>query len=115
MEVLADGFGQFAAELFDVQAMLQDLVAFFDAPTRVIELGELGGRKGNGVGDEGGEDFDPAVGQNDANQPKRDGLEIKLGAGGFGLLACLSGDGTLDDEIRLSGTGKGFDLGPLGV
>lgn len=115
MEVLADGFGQFAAELFDAQAMLEDFVAFFDAPPFVIELGKLGGGKGDGVGEGGGEDLDPAVGQDHANQAESEGLEVQFGAGGLGLLASPGGDGTLNDALRLAGTGEGFDLGPLGV
>lgn len=74
MEVLADGFGQFAGELLDHQAVFEQLEGLFDAPAGMIKLGKIAGGKGGGIGEGRGEHFEGAVGQHDLDEAKSDGL-----------------------------------------
>jgi hypothetical protein len=55
VEVLADAFGQFAGELFQVQAMFAEFEGLLEGPAGMVEVGEGGGRIGFGVGQRGGE------------------------------------------------------------
>lgn len=113
MEVLTNGFGQLAGELFDHEAVFEELERLLDAPAGVVELGEVLGGEGGGVGEGRGQDLDGAIGQEDFDEAQVYRLTEQFDAGGLGLAAHGGADGAGEDGFGPPRAQQGFPVGPL--
>ena len=92
VEILTDGFGEFAAELLDIKSMLEEFESLFDVPAGVVEAAELGRRERVRIGQRGRQDLDAAIRQDDLDEPQDEGRITQFQADGPGFAAQLGGD-----------------------
>lgn len=103
MEVLIDGQGGFAGEIFQIDPAFDGLIIFFHGPAEVVQIGEH--RQGVCVGIRQGSDQDHGVVRGvDADQSELEGLGIQSEA--IGHFHGGGGDRQVDHPLGFTGSDK---------
>ena len=99
VDVLADRFGEFTGELFQVKPVLEKLEGLLDVPAGMIQLGEGGCGIGLCINERGGEHFNLTRRQDHFDQPQGNGFVDQCHADGLGLSAGMGRYGVLDHRF----------------